>query len=182
MRRRDLAFLALAPWPFAYARADAVADRLRQGACVVLLRHGRTTPGVGDPPEFRLGACSTQRNLSDAGRAASQQLGAWFTTAGLTPRAVRSSAWCRCRDTAELAFGAHTVWAPLNSTFQGASAEASAATRALRTALAAIPAGAFEVWVTHQVNITALTGEVPSMGEGLIVDAGGQVRGRSSFA
>lgn len=181
MRRRDLALLALAPWPFAFARADALADRLRQGACVVLLRHGRTTPGVGDPPEFRLDACSTQRNLSDEGRADSRRLGAWFQSAGLRPRAVRSSAWCRCRDTAELAFGAHTVWSPLNSTFQGASGESSAATQALRVALAAIPAGAFEVWVTHQVNMTALTGEVPTMGEGLIVDAAGQVRGRSRF-
>ncbi|RZL64765.1 MAG: histidine phosphatase family protein [Variovorax sp.] len=182
MRRRDLAFLALAPLPFACARADALADRLRLGACVVLLRHGRTTPGVGDPPGFRLDACSTQRNLSDEGRAASQRLGAWFKAAGLAPRAVRTSAWCRCRDTADLAFGTHTVWAPLNSTFQGATAEATTATAALRSALTAMPAGAFEVWVTHQVNITALTGEVPSMGEGLIVDAGGQVRGRSSFS
>ncbi|MBK8359288.1 MAG: hypothetical protein IPL15_10015 [Comamonadaceae bacterium] len=54
-------------------------------------------------------------------------------------------------------------------------------TAALRVALAAIPAGRFEVWVTHQVNITALTGEFVQMGEGLLVDAAGAVQGRSRF-
>ena len=48
-----------------------------------------------------------------------------------------------------------------------------------RTALARVPAGQFEVWVTHQVNITALTGEVPAIGEALIVNAQGKMVARS---
>jgi phosphohistidine phosphatase SixA len=165
------------------ARADTVAERLREGRCAVLLRHGQTTAGIGDPPGFKLGQCSTQRNLSDEGKAASRRLGAWFKQRGLVPQAVRSSAWCRCKDTADLAFGQHVVWEPLSSTFNDDWRASSAAdgTAALRTALAAIPAGRFEVWVTHQVNITALTGEFVQMGEGLVIDAAGAMQGRSRF-
>lgn len=183
-RRQFHAFAFFAAWPFAAARADeALVARLREGRCAVLLRHGQTTPGVGDPPGFQLGVCSTQRNLSDEGQAASRRLGDWFRQRALAPQAVRSSAWCRCRDTADLAFGRHAVWEPLNSTFDDARRSAAAAegTAALRTALAAMPAGRFEVWVTHQVNITALTGEFVQMGEGLLVDAAGAVQGRSRF-
>jgi len=183
-RRRFHAFAFFAALSGGGARADeTLVARLRQGSCAVLLRHGQTTSGIGDPPGFDLGHCGTQRNLSDDGRAASRRLGAWFRERGLAPQAVRSSAWCRCKDTADLAFGRHVVWAPLNSTFDDARRAASAAegTAALRAALAAIPAGRFEVWVTHQVNITALTGESVQMGEGLLVDAAGRLQGRNRF-
>lgn len=184
MQRRRLAGLALLPlFVGAPARAEALADALRRGRCAVLLRHGQTTAGIGDPPGFQLSQCSTQRNLSDEGKVASRRLGAWFKQRGLVPQAVRSSAWCRCKDTADLAFGQHVVWDPLNSTFNDDRRASSAAdgTAALRTALAGIPVGRFEVWVTHQVNITALTGEFVQMGEGLLVDAAGAVQGRSRF-
>ena len=183
-RRRFNAFaLAAASLPVLPVHADTLEARLRQGRCAVLLRHGQTTSGIGDPPGFDLGRCSTQRNLSEDGRAASRALGGWFEQRSLRPEAVRSSAWCRCKDTADLAFGRHVVWAPLNSTFDDARrAEAAAiGTAALRSALASIPAGRFEVWVTHQVNITALTGEFVQMGEGLLLDAAAAVQGRSLF-
>jgi len=159
------------------AERDPAEQALRQGGCALLLRHARTDPGVGDPPGFRLGVCSTQRNLSEAGRADARAVGRWFAAAGLRPQAVRSSAWCRCIDTAQLAFGASVPWPPLDSTFDSPSLSASA-TQALRDALAGIAPGRFEVWVTHQVNITALTGEVPAMGEGLVVGAQARVLAR----
>lgn len=52
----------------------------------------------------------------------------------------------------------------------------------LRARLKAVPAGAFEVWVTHQVNITALTGEFTAMGEALIVDASGVLLARTTLS
>jgi phosphohistidine phosphatase SixA len=162
--------------PLASERDPAV-QALRQGGCALLLRHARTEPGVGDPPGFRLGTCSTQRNLSDAGREDARAIGRWFAAAGLRPQAVRSSAWCRCIDTAQLAFGASVPWPPLDSTFDAPSSSAPA-TQSLREALAGIGPGRFEVWVTHQVNITALTGEVPAMGEGLVVGPQARVLAR----
>lgn len=178
MRRREIAALALLPWVGAQAaQGDAFAGLLREGRCAVLFRHGQTVSGIGDPPGFRLDTCSTQRNLNDAGRAQSRRIGEWFAARQLRPLAVRSSAWCRCKDTAQLAFGKAEVWQPLNSTFDD-SALSPAATALLRETLRAIPADGFEVWVTHQVNISALTGDFASMGEGVLVDARGAVRAR----
>jgi phosphohistidine phosphatase SixA len=182
LQRRALLFFLLASGAAGRAQAQpaSLAARVRAGGCVVLLRHARTTPGVGDPAGFDLTDCGTQRNLSDQGKAQSRAIGAWFRNAALRPRAVRSSAWCRCRDTAALAFGACESWPALNSTFN-AGAESASAAQALRDALLHIPRGAFEVWVTHQVNITALTGAFAEMGEGVIVDSAARVVARSRF-
>ncbi len=144
---------------------------LRQHGLVLLARHATTEPGIGDPPGFRLGECGTQRNLSDDGRAQARRLGARLAEVGFTPQRVRTSAWCRCIDTARLAFGEAEPWPALNSFFQGRGSE-PAQTAELRRALSAIPAGRIEAWVTHQVNVTALTGEGVSMGEVLLLRAG----------
>jgi phosphohistidine phosphatase SixA len=179
-RAFTLAAVALAGPVRAQSGGEEFVARLREGRCAFMLRHAQTTPGVGDPPEFRLEACATQRNLSDEGRAQARAIGAWFASRGLRPRAVRSSAWCRCKDTADLAFSAHEVWTALNSTFGDAGAGQSARPALLKR-LSGVPRGAFEVWVTHQVNITALTGESTAMGEGVLLDAQGRVVGRNAF-
>jgi len=180
-RRVVLAGLGL-PWlgvP-SVARAEAApavdaAAALRRGGVAVLLRHAATEPGIGDPPGFRLGECATQRQLSELGRTQSQRIGAWFSARGLAPAEVRSSAWCRCIDTATLAFGRARAWPPLNSFFGDRSVE-SGQSAELRTALGKLPAQGFEVWVTHQVNISALTGVSPGMGEAVVVRlSGGKV-------
>lgn len=152
-----------------HASDEAVAA-LRRGGAAVLLRHAATEAGIGDPPGLRLDDCTTQRQLSPAGRAQSRRIGAWFAARRLTPAAVRSSAWCRCLETARLAFGRAEPWAALDSFF-GDRSRAPARNRVLEAALARIPAGGFEVWVTHQVNITALTGEAVAMGEAWVVAA-----------
>ena len=183
MERRVFALAVLAaPW-LARAQADPFATNLRAGACALLLRHAQTTRGSGDPAEFRLDRCSSQRNLSEQGRQQARDIGRWFQAWGLQPRAVRCSAWCRCIDTAELAFGQHQVWTALNSFFGAADAQTqSEQTARLRAAPGSLPAGQFEVWVAHQVNVTALTGESPAMGEGLLMGADGKLMGRSTFA
>ncbi len=178
-RRVVLAGIGL-PWlglP-AIAESDPAAEAmtaLRRGGVVVLLRHAATEPGIGDPPGFRPGECATQRQLSEPGREQARRIGTWFSARGLAPAEVRSSAWCRCLDTASLAFGRARAWPPLNSFFGERSAE-SAQSAALRKALGRLPAQNFEVWVTHQVNISALTGVSPGMGEALVVRmSGGKV-------
>ncbi|MBU1361586.1 MAG: histidine phosphatase family protein, partial [Gammaproteobacteria bacterium] len=173
-RHLALAALALPLWSGAaraQSAANPLADRIRAGGCAVLWRHAQTEPGTGDPPGFKLDNCSTQRNLSAAGRKQASAAGEWFRKHALKPRAVRSSPWCRCTETADLAFGRHEVWMPLASIFDGQGDE-DMARRQMLSRASRIPAGGFEVWVTHQVNITALTREVPSMGEALLVDSG----------
>ena len=192
MNRRDIlqTLLATSALPSSLAlRAQStpdVAALLRAGACVLMLRHAQTEAGVGDPPNFQLSQCSTQRNLSDEGRAQSKRIGQWFAARKLTAASIQSSAWCRCKDTAELAFGRFDLLPALNSTFESRDDQA-AQTESLRERLRAIRAGQFEVWVTHQVNISAFTGEGPAMGEAFVVTPGsvttpGRVLARTRFA
>jgi phosphohistidine phosphatase SixA len=143
---------------------------LRTGGCAVMLRHAQTDPGIGDPPNFNIDQCSTQRNLSAEGKAQATAIGKWFASRKLVPGSVQTSAWCRCKDTAALAFGKFSVLPALGSTFEGRS-DAAAQTQALRLRLASIAAGSFEVWVTHQVNVSALTGQGPAMGEAFVLRA-----------
>jgi phosphohistidine phosphatase SixA len=152
--------------------------RLTSGGCAVLLRHARTTPGVGDPPGFRLEDCSTQRNLSDEGRGQARRFGREFERRGIRVDEVRSSRWCRCLDTARLAFPRHEVepFGALDSFFADGSS-GRAQTSALLEYLSVLPATHRAVLVTHMVNITALTGEVPAMGEALVVTTGGSGAG-----
>ncbi|MGA0898213.1 MAG: histidine phosphatase family protein [Burkholderiaceae bacterium] len=146
---------------------------LREPGVVILMRHAQTEPGFGDPPSFRVDDCSTQRNLSPEGLAQSERFGRWMQSHGLRPTRVRSSQWCRCLDTARAAFGPQMrvePWTALNSFFQGHGnrdaqlAEARAVAAQIRTGL--------EVWVTHQVTISALTGSSVSMGEFVVARPG----------
>ena len=155
-----------------------IAALLRKGECVALMRHAETDPGVGDPPEFKLDDCRTQRNLSAAGQRDARRIGAWFRQNKLKPRAVLSSAWCRCKDTADLAFGQHTVWLALNSVFND-RVQLPNQSEMLRKALQAVPAKQFEVWATHQVNISALTEQGIAMGEMFLLDRQGTLLART---
>lgn len=178
MQRRQLLRLgsaaSLAGALFSTAASSSYAAT--EPGTVLLMRHAQTDPGTGDPPGFALGQCSTQRNLSAEGRAQAQRIGALLKQQGLAPQRVRSSAWCRCQDTAMLAFGQMEPWDALNSFFDGGDTQ-GAQTAALRKALAAVPTGQVEVWVTHQVNITALTGIYPASGEVLVLRRGDGVDG-----
>ena len=158
-----------------------LAREWRRDGGVLLIRHAATEAGLGDPPEFVLGQCRTQRNLSEEGRQASRQLGLAFRQLGIQPDAVRSSQWCRCQDTARLAFGQFEDWPPLNSTFAG-QGDAAAQQMAMRQRLQELPAGRMEVWVTHQVNMTALTGAYPAMGEGFLVNRQARLLARGGLA
>lgn len=164
-RRQALTLAAGAATGLAQARTDATFWRLlREGGCVVLMRHAQTEAGVGDPPGFTLGQCRTQRNLSAAGREQARRVGERMRREGVAIASVRSSAWCRCVDTAQLAFGRHALWPALNSFFQG-QGDGDAQTSEVLGTVATLQAPFNWVLVTHQVNISALTGEVPVMGE-----------------
>jgi phosphohistidine phosphatase SixA len=159
---------------------DRLAALARQGG-VLLVRHASTEAGLGDPPGFTLGQCQTQRNLSEAGRAEARAMGAWFQRQGLRPQAVLSSQWCRCQDTARIALGRVEPWPALNSTFAG-QGEPEQQLAALRLRLQRLAPAALEVWVTHQVIMTALTQAYPAMGEGFLVDRQGQLLARGMMA
>jgi broad specificity phosphatase PhoE len=174
---RDLGALLLCAlawaWPAPGAAAEtALWQALRSGGLVLMLRHAETDPGIGDPPDFRLGDCATQRNLSAAGRAQSQRLGQRLKQQGVKVDAVYSSRWCRCLDTARLAFGRVQALPALDSFFSEPQ-RAQAQTAELRRQLAGFKGPGNLVLVTHQVNITALTGIHPAMGETVVLQRAG---------
>lgn len=181
MTRRRLLGAALggAVVPVWAAADEDPASLIRSGGVVVAFRHA-LAPGTFDPPQFRLGDCSTQRNLNDEGRAQARRIGAWFESRTLRASQVRSSPYCRCLDTATLAFGRVQPWAALGSP-RGASETTNAESLvAMRQALAdaAGRPERFEIWVTHMFVLAALVGANVSSGEGLVLraDADGSPR------
>lgn len=141
---------------------------LASGGHVALMRHA-LAPGTGDPTGLRLEDCATQRNLSAAGRGQAHALGESFRKNGAANVAVFSSLWCRCLETARLLdLGEVTPHPALNSFFRDPSREA-AQTAALRRLIRERSSGKSLVLVTHQVNITALTGVFPQSGEIVVV-------------
>lgn len=179
--RRHLLKLAVAGLlvaPLRLARAAQVerggeAEALiRAGGVVVAFRHA-LAPGTFDPPGFRLGDCASQRNLNDEGRAQARRIGAWFKARSLVPQAVLSSPWCRCVDTATLAFDRVQVLPALGSPRgvpEGASPGALAELRRRIQAMTARP-GRFELWVTHMFVLSDLLGQGSASGEGLVLGA-----------
>ncbi len=150
------------------APQQAAIDALKAGGHVLLLRHAQTVPGVGDPPNFKLNDCATQRNLSEAGRVQAKRLGESLSAQALRFSRTLTSQWCRCRDTAKLISNNVEDFPALNSFFNERNTE-PAQTRNVHERAKRLPAKESWLMVTHQVNITALTGVSPAMGEGVVV-------------
>lgn len=184
MRRRGFV-LGLGAAGVLPAAAAPLAQRLRDGSHVLLLRHA-DAPGVSDPPGFRLDDCSTQRNLGPLGREQARRLGQWLRSQGLAQAAVYSSPWCRCLETARgLELGPVTVEPALGSFFEQPEL-AAARTAELQALLAQqqrAGAGA-RIFVTHMVNIRAYAGVVVASAEPLLVRVGerGQALGHERIA
>lgn len=151
---------------------DALVERLQTGGVILMVRHAQA-PGFGDPPEFRLDDCATQRNLDEVGRAQARAMGDWLRARGAPPARVYSGQWCRCLETARLMdLGAVTPLPALNSFFERPQ-DREANLAALRTFLAKPPPpGELRVLVTHQVTITAVSGASVASGEGVLLAPG----------
>jgi len=158
-RRFVAASLALACVPAWGASGESIWKRLRAGGHVLLVRHASTLPGLGDPPGFRVDDCATQRNLSEGGRAEARAIGEAMRREKVPIARVYTSPWCRCRDTATLAFGKADDWEPLSSVFDLPHREQEFTERVKQRIggySTRKPVGNV-VMVTHNVNIAALT-------------------------
>ena len=89
-------------------------NQLEDGGKLIFIRHAYA-PGNGDPAGFNLNDCSTQRNLSDDGRKQAQRIGEFFTKNKIGIDKVLSSEWCRCKETAKIAFKNYSTNSFLNS-------------------------------------------------------------------
>jgi phosphohistidine phosphatase SixA len=152
------------------ASDELLVARMQAGGAVLMIRHAEA-PGTGDPADFQLDDCRTQRNLSADGRQQAKSIGNWLRANGIEHARVFSSQWCRCLDTARLmGIGEVRPLAPLNSFFQRPQ-DREPNIAMLRAFLAEQPPdGELLVLVTHQVTISALTGEYTSSGHGKLLD------------
>jgi 8-oxo-(d)GTP phosphatase len=141
---------------------------LREGRAVALMRHA-TAPGTGDPAQFQLDDCATQRNLSAAGREQARATGARLRAAGITSAEVHSSQWCRCLETARLLDLGEVLELPALNSFFGERARAAEQTAALAAFLRERTPGAPLILVTHQVNISAFADTYMRSGEIVVV-------------
>jgi phosphohistidine phosphatase SixA len=165
--------ILLAIWLALTAGLAAAQDlaALEEPGVVALMRHA-LAPGTGDPSGFVLGNCATQRNLDDRGRAQAARTGAALRAAGVTFDRVWTSRWCRARDTAALMqMGTPEEMPPLDSFFAGRG-DGTAQTEAALDLIAALPKDTRLLIVTHQVNITALTGLGVGSGEIIVTRRG----------
>jgi broad specificity phosphatase PhoE len=152
-----VALVGIAALPAAAAAAEDLWDLLRRGGQVVLVRHAATTPGVGDPPGMRLDDCGSQRNLSDEGRREARRLGAAFRERAIPVDRVLASPWCRCLETARLAFGRAEAWAPLGNLY-GRPDLAAGQVAQMRPVVSELRRGGNLILVSHGSTIDALTG------------------------
>ncbi len=146
-------------------------NALKSGDAIVVIRHA-LAPGTGDPGNFKVDECTTQRNLNDVGRAQSVRMGDLFKANGISRAVVKSSQWCRCLETAELMdLGPVQPFPTINSFFRNRS-QSGPQTRALTAFIQNADLSTPTIFVTHQVNITALTDVFPSSGELVFVGRG----------
>jgi len=163
-----LAFACVPAWPLDGAK---LWDQLRRGGNVILIRHGDTLPGLGDPAQFKLDDCSTQRNLSEAGRDEARRIGERLKRERVPIAQVYTSPWCRCRDTAMLAFGKAEEWTPLSSVFDAPDRDREYTER-VRKRIGTYSSREVKgniVMVTHNVNIASLTKLSVAPGEMVVV-------------
>ena len=154
----------------ALSSQNELVDRIKAGGHILMIRHAMA-PGNGDPSNFRIGDCKTQRNLDDSGRAQAQKIGKWLRTRGVESARVYSSQWCRCLETADLiGLGPVHELSALNSFYERIQ-DREPNLRALNDFISRQPTeGHLIIFVTHFVTVGAMTGKSVSSGEGILME------------
>ena len=149
---------------------NTVVSLLKEEGKIIFIRHS-IAPGGGDPENFSLNDCATQRNLSKKGIEQSKQIGEFFKKNKVIISKVLSSQWCRCKDTAFHAFGKYEEFFALNSTFQiKFSGNSKKQAEALKNFVKKWDGKGNIIFVTHYVIILKHTNYAPSSGELVITD------------
>jgi len=155
-------------------------QKLKEGGKIVFIRHA-IAPGGGDPINFDINDCSTQRNLSDEGTKQSKRIGAFFYKKNIPIDQVLTSEWCRCKDTAKHAFKNFKTFNALNSFFSEKFKKNKK--KQMEDLLRFIRKWDGErnlVLITHYVVILEATNKTASSGELIILDKNLNFIGRVS--
>lgn len=165
-----LVLLSLCCWAGAVQASDTLWAKLREGGRVALVRHAEAPGGTGDPAGFRLDDCTTQRNLSEKGKAEARDLGERIRAQKIPIGKILSSQWCRCRETARLmALGAIEDAATFNNAFVLGDRR-DELTDGARNVIAGWKGPGTLIVVTHGANILPLTGIHPAQAEIVVIE------------
>lgn len=148
---------------------EAALTALKAGGHVMIVRHGLTTSGTGDPLNFKLADCATQRNLVEEGREQSRRLGKLLREKGIEIERVLSSEWCRCKETATLIDAGKVETLPALNNLVGRREFLESQTRELRAVVAAWRGKGTLLLVTHGSVVFPLAGTSPREAEGLVL-------------
>ena len=147
-----------------------VINQLKDGGKLIFIRHAYA-PGGGDPDNFNLNDCSTQRNLSDDGRKQAQRIGEFFTKNKIEIDKVLSSEWCRCKETAKIAFKNYSTNSFLNSFYSSKfSKNKDKQVKAFNYYIKNLEIEKNLIFVTHYVFISEVLNYGPSSGEIVVSD------------
>ena len=145
-------------------------NQLEDGGKLIFIRHAYA-PGNGDPAGFNLNDCSTQRNLSDDGRKQAQRIGEFFTKNKIEIDKVLSSEWCRCKETAKIAFKNYSTNSFLNSFYSSKfSKNKDKQVKAFNYYIKNLEIEKNLIFVTHYVFISEVLNYGPSSGEIVVSD------------
>ena len=145
-------------------------SQLEDGGKLIFIRHAYA-PGSGDPNNFNLNDCSTQRNLNKEGRKQAKNIGEFFKKNEIRIDKVLSSEWCRCKETAKIAFNDFSTNNFLNSFYSSKYAEnKDKQVDALNNYIKNFKSNKNLVFVTHYVLISEVLKYAPSSGEIIISD------------
>ena len=147
-----------------------ILDDLQKGGFLIFIRHAYA-PGNGDPANFDINDCSTQRNLSELGRKQSNKIGNFFKKNLIPINLVISSEWCRCKETALIAFEKFQTKKFLNSFYSEKFAKnKKIQLKNLKKYIDNWDGEKNLVLVTHYVVISEILNYAPSSGEIVISD------------
>ena len=152
------------------ASDEKLVNSLNEGGKLIFIRHAYA-PGGGDPDNFDINDCSTQRNLSESGRIQSQKIGNFFKENQIPIGKVYSSKWCRCKETASIAFKNFEIKNFLNSFFSSQFAHnRKKQVIDFEKFLDNWDENQNLIFVTHYVLISEILNYAPSSGEIVISD------------
>ena len=147
-----------------------IIENLKVGGKLIFIRHAYA-PGGGDPENFNIYDCSTQRNLSESGRIQSRKIGNFFTENKIKIENVYSSEWCRCKETASLAFKSFKTKTFLNSFFSSKFAhKKKSQIKDFQKFLNIWDKKNNLIFITHYVVISEILDYPPSSGEIVVAD------------
>jgi len=149
---------------------DKVIESLKEGGKLIFIRHA-LAPGSGDPENFELQNCSTQRNLNEIGIQQSKKIGLIFKKNEIKIDNIYSSEWCRCKDTAKYAFDDFETFDALNSFYDTRfAANEDKQIKDFYEFIDSIDSKNNIVFVTHYVVIGAILNIGTSSGEIVVTD------------